>query len=139
MKPAEYIIPSQNMLRTKAVGNSCHHYALNIPYYTHFTSPIRRYADLMVHRTLQLSLELEQNRPGYPDTSMNSRQDLEIQAALCNEKRLNAKKAQEECDLVFLMILARGKKKKGLRTQATVLSYGANSCTLYFSQWGFEK
>lgn len=28
------------------------HYALNVPLYTHFTSPIRRYADVMVHRLL---------------------------------------------------------------------------------------
>jgi exoribonuclease R len=33
------------------------HYALNFSHYTHFTSPIRRYADVLVHRLLSVSLK----------------------------------------------------------------------------------
>lgn len=43
---------SKASYETKNIG----HYGLSFDFYTHFTSPIRRYADLVVHRILQETL-----------------------------------------------------------------------------------
>lgn len=47
----------RSMSKAEYQTNNIGHYGLAFDYYTHFTSPIRRYADLVVHRILLDKLE----------------------------------------------------------------------------------
>lgn len=62
----EYSIIQQMAIRSMAKATyettNIGHYGLAFEYYTHFTSPIRRYADLMVHRILLEELEKQPHR-----------------------------------------------------------------------------
>ncbi|MGC9363147.1 MAG: ribonuclease R [Fidelibacterota bacterium] len=47
-------IALRSMAKARYAAETGQHFGLAFPYYTHFTSPIRRYPDLMVHRLLKL-------------------------------------------------------------------------------------
>ena len=77
------------------------HYGLAFPYYTHFTSPIRRYADLIVHRILQE--ELLQKKHVY-----NNNLNLICKRISKMEKR--AVEAERESTKYFQTIFVADKK-----------------------------
>ncbi|CAF1285953.1 unnamed protein product [Adineta steineri] len=81
-------------------SNNYSHYALNVEFYTHFTSPIRRYPDILVHRLLGATLD-------YNDNLYQTPRVLEQIAQLCNEKKINAKTCSERSAELYLAVLIR--------------------------------
>lgn len=82
LKPAQYLCINESEPEDYL------HYGLNFPLYTHFTSPIRRYADLLVHRLVTLSLQHKDET-----RTLIEGIDYTTYAEMCSEKGGNAKKA----------------------------------------------
>lgn len=82
---------SKAVYSTKNVG----HYGLAFDYYTHFTSPIRRYPDMLVHRLLECYLEGGQSvEPGALEEECKHCSQMEQVAA--NAERDSIKYKQVE-------------------------------------------
>ncbi len=79
------------------------HYALDMTHYCHFTSPIRRYPDLVVHRIVQKLIE---GKPAREDENV-----LEHLGQQCSDAEQNAELAERE--LIRVKLLHFMAKKQG--------------------------
>lgn len=78
MRPARYVVQQSH----KPGG----HFSLSVDWYTHFTSPIRRYADLLVHRLLLA--------PEGHQLSESDWEALTAQVSYCSERAQAARLAE---------------------------------------------
>lgn len=95
-KPEETII-TINMLRSLKLArystNNVGHFGLAMPFYTHFTSPIRRYPDLIVHRLLRQA----KNKKKLSDTQQQAKiEQLEDIAQQSSMRERVAEKAERD-------------------------------------------
>ncbi|CCD24065.1 mRNA-binding translational repressor SSD1 NDAI_0C04050 [Naumovozyma dairenensis CBS 421] len=109
------------------------HYSLNLPIYTHFTSPLRRYADHVVHRQLRSAIR------GVPYTE--DIDALKITSEYCNFKKDCAYQSQEQAIHLLLCktINDMGNATGQLLTMATVLQVYESSFDVFIPEFGVEK
>jgi protein SSD1 len=112
------------------------HYALNLPLYTHFTNPSRRYADLVVHR--QLEAVLSEGKIKYTE-------DLEALVKTtesCNIKKDSAQNAQEQSvHIESCRIMDRKREEAGgeLISEGIVICVYESAFDVLIPEYGFEK
>lgn len=112
------------------------HYALNVPLYSHFTSPIRRYADILVHRQLDAILQ----GGGEPKFNMD-RDAVAKVAQQCNIKRDSAKLAQEQSAHLYLCVLIHDLTQRygPVVRQAKVIGVLDAAFDVLIPEFGIEK
>ncbi len=124
------MMPAQYFCSGEVPKDQWHHYGLAAPVYTHFTSPIRRYADIIVHRLLAASIGVIALPAGNADRSK--------QQELCshmNRRHKAAQYAQRASVNLYTLLYF---KASPLVEAAYILSLNQDGITALVPKFGIE-
>lgn len=130
MQRAKYFVAG------KQTEDQWSHYALNLPMYTHFTNPSRRYADIIVHRQLEAALS---------NGAIEFTEDIESlnkTTEMCNTKKDSAHNAQEQSvhiESCRKMDKTRQEVGGDLISEGIVLCVYESAFDVLIPEYGFEK
>ena len=130
LQRAKYYIGEQ------VAEDSRQHFSLNLPLYTHFTNPTRRYADIVVHRQLEAALS---------DGAVEFTEDLESLAKTaeqCNNKKDSAQAAQEQSVHIESCRMMDKKAQEfggDLIAEGIIICVYESAFDVLIPEYGFEK
>ncbi|KAH3680292.1 hypothetical protein WICPIJ_008334 [Wickerhamomyces pijperi] len=137
----KYFVNGATTTATSTTGSNGAWY-FNLPLYTHFTSPLRRYADHIVHRQLKSTLaEPQEQSEGETKAKYLDQESLKMTAEYCNFKKDCAKASQDQSiHLLLSKVLNSMSQSVGqLLTEAIVLQVYESSFDVYLPEFGIEK
>jgi ribonuclease R len=115
-KPEQNVLQSlavRAMAKAKYTTDAKGHFGLAFDHYTHFTSPIRRYPDMMVHRLLQHYLD------GGKSVAKKEYEERCIHSSEREKRAADAERASIKYKQVEFMSLAENKVYDGIITGVT--------------------
>lgn len=107
------------------------HYGLASEIYTHFTSPIRRYADLVAHRQLAAAIEYEAL-----DASMRSKGKLD---AICKNINVRHRNAQQAGRASIEYYVGQALKGRIIEEEGFVMKVFSNGFVVFVPRFGIES
>jgi exosome complex exonuclease DIS3/RRP44 len=118
------------------------HYGLASEIYTHFTSPIRRYADLLVHRQLAYAISYSGEGSEYVDEGLRNKTKLEGVCKNLNFRHRNAQMAGRASIEYYVGQALKGRGEttpdSGIVVDGYVMRIFENGAVVFVPRFGVE-